>query len=563
MKKLFLIISMLSLFSCQYDDMWIKDEFAELDKRIEKLENLCESLNADIQSIHKLIDAIKENEFISEVIPITQEGTPGGYRIVFESGKEISIYNGKEGQQGDAGYIPSISVKQDTDGEWYWTVDGEWMLDSNGNKVSTTGRTDLIPVLKIVEFFWYISYDNGKTWTKLEKAVGEDGRSYFSEITHDNENVYLTLADGNTITIPKVTPFELELDIDDEIVCTPYQTITIAYTLLGAGENAEIFTLSEGSWRDEVIADSETNGKIVIHAPEKISEGQVIVMASNQKKNIIKSLKFVEGTFLSTDSFLLSAEGGELAINLTTNYSYDITVDASWITYVETRSLREEEVIFYYDSLPEGISTRSATITFTDRLCGIVKTVEIVQGCPILLNRQQLTMVVDEEEYLTAEVLLPSQDLVWISSDSNIAWVSQEGKVIALSEGTATITAMTADYRHAATCRIDVIDLSDYIYLEQGGASNVSYSDGYVHAGTKLSWYFYNTSKENDFVKYLQIVDSYGTNSNQMWVEETIYAGEYTGWTITLGTSYKAPGLKIVYEYKGKEYSHICGHMFN
>ena len=168
-----------------------------------------------------------------------------------------------------------------------------------------------------------------------------------------------------------------------------------------------------------------------------------------------------------------------------------------------------------------------------------------------------------EEDHLTATVLSGNQDLVWTSSDSDIVWVSQEGKIIAVSEGTATIKVMTADYRHSAECIVTVGKISDYIYLEYGSASNVSYSDGYVHSGTKLSWYFYNKSSADVLVKYLQIVDAYGEESNQMSVNETIAPGQSSGWIITIRNSYKAPKCKATYEYKGKEYSTICGHMFN
>jgi uncharacterized protein YjdB len=168
-----------------------------------------------------------------------------------------------------------------------------------------------------------------------------------------------------------------------------------------------------------------------------------------------------------------------------------------------------------------------------------------------------------EEEYLTANVLSDNQELVWTSSNSDIVWVSQEGKIIAISEGTATIKVMTADYRHSAECVVTVGKISDYIYLEYGSASNVSYSNGYVHKGTELVWYFYNNSSEEVYVKHLQIVDAYGSESNPSSVDAYISSGDYSECKTTLGGSYKAPKCKATYVYKGKEYTTTCGHMFN
>jgi hypothetical protein len=33
-----------------------------------------------------------------------------------------------------------IGVKKDADGIYYWTLDGEWITDSEGNKIPTTGK---------------------------------------------------------------------------------------------------------------------------------------------------------------------------------------------------------------------------------------------------------------------------------------------------------------------------------------------------------------------------------------------------------------------------------------
>lgn len=570
MKKLFLLLTLIAAFSCQYDDQWIKDEFTELEERIKDLEEICNGLNSDIKALEDIIEAISSNDFIADVTALTEGGKTVGYKIAFESGKEICIYNGTDGkdgadgQNGKDGYIPEICVKQDSDGEWYWTVDGEWMLDEDGKKISTTGRTDLAPMLKIEELYWYISYDGGKSWTRLGKATGDNGVSYFEDISQNDEFVYITLIDGSTITIAKASSFSIELGISENIPCMPLGTLKIPYTLKGSGDKAEVLTMSEGLWNAEAVQTSTSEGYIMIYVPERINEGKVIVIASDGKKTIVKSLTFIEGVCrITDDSASLSKQGGNFTINLSTNFEYEIETTASWIWKAETKTIRNESVTFGYEALPQGIGTRSAQIIFKNLYCGTIKTIEVHQGSLVSLNKTEMMLFKGEEDYLTASVLSGNQDLVWTSSDSDIVWVSEEGKIIAVSEGKATIKVMTADYRHSAECVVTVGNISDYIYLEAGSASNLSYSDGYVHKGTELSWYFYNKSKEDVFVKYLQFVDAYGTESNRMYVESTIAPGSYSGWIITLGGSYKGPKCKATFEYKGKEYSTICGHMFN
>ena len=64
----------------------------------------------------------------------------------------------------------------------------------------------MTPKLKIEEEYWYISYDDGKTWTKLDKATG-DG----IQIEMDENYVYFILPDGTKITVPTVKPFDMTL----------------------------------------------------------------------------------------------------------------------------------------------------------------------------------------------------------------------------------------------------------------------------------------------------------------------------------------------------------------
>ena len=135
-----------------------------------------------------------------------------GYTIKFAKSNPIVIYNGKDGADGVDGNTPVIGVKKDTDGIYYWTLDGEFIV-VDGQKIKaqgtdgnngTDGSDGVTPKLEIREGYWWISYDNGTNWTQLGKATGEDGKDADSiKITQDENNVYFELADGTVITISK------------------------------------------------------------------------------------------------------------------------------------------------------------------------------------------------------------------------------------------------------------------------------------------------------------------------------------------------------------------------
>jgi hypothetical protein len=74
------------------------------------------------------------------------------------------------------------------------------------------GVDGITPQLKIENGKWYISYDKGASWEDVGQATGDqgpqgeagqDGDSFFQSVTQDEENVYLTLADGTKFSVPK------------------------------------------------------------------------------------------------------------------------------------------------------------------------------------------------------------------------------------------------------------------------------------------------------------------------------------------------------------------------
>lgn len=214
MKKLLsLVFCGLLLFGCsdKYDDSALRNDLNDLENRVAKLEELCKQMNTNISSLQKIVDALQDNLSISKVEQISD-----GYIIYFSDGSTATIKNGK-----DSGTIPIIGVKQDTDGIYYWTLDGEWLTDEKGNKVKaqgtdgkdgvdgedgTNGKDGITPQLKIENGRWMLSMDNGKTWTDIGQATGADGtdgedgvdgkdgtNGIFKSVTEDNDNPLVEL----------------------------------------------------------------------------------------------------------------------------------------------------------------------------------------------------------------------------------------------------------------------------------------------------------------------------------------------------------------------------------
>ncbi len=167
----------------------------------EALQRLCNETNTNLSSLQAIVTALQNNDYITSVDPLTENGKVVGYTIKFAKSNPIVIYNGKDGADGNT---PVIGIKKDTDGIYYWTLDGEFIL-VDGHKIQAQGDGNgTTPKLEIRNGYWWVSYDNGQNWEQLGKATGEDGKDGESiKITQDENNVYFELEDGTVITISK------------------------------------------------------------------------------------------------------------------------------------------------------------------------------------------------------------------------------------------------------------------------------------------------------------------------------------------------------------------------
>ena len=218
MKKLLAfaaLFAVVALTSCKYDDDDLWNSVHGLENRVAKLEELCKQMNTNISSLQTIVTALQNNVYVTGTTPLMKDGKEIGYTITFSKGNPITIYHGKDGQDGEDGITPTISVKKDTDGVYYWTLNGEFIV-VDGGKIQAEGKdgtNGTTPQFKIENDYWFVSYDNGANWTQLGKATGEDGvgsDSMFSDVDYETSTDYVifTLSNGTQIKLPTWSAFE-------------------------------------------------------------------------------------------------------------------------------------------------------------------------------------------------------------------------------------------------------------------------------------------------------------------------------------------------------------------
>ena len=221
MKKLLTfaaLLAVVALTSCKYDDDDLWNSVHGLENRVAKLEELCKQMNTNISSLQTIVTALQNNVYVTGTTPLMKDGKEIGYTITFSKGNPITIYHGKDGQDGEDGTTPTIGVKKDTDGVYYWTLNGEFIVVDGGKiqaegKDGTNGTNGTTPQFKIENDYWFVSYDNGANWTQLGKATGEDGvggDSMFSGVDYETSTDYVifTLSNGTQIKLPTWSAFE-------------------------------------------------------------------------------------------------------------------------------------------------------------------------------------------------------------------------------------------------------------------------------------------------------------------------------------------------------------------
>ena len=308
MKKLWSMLAILAalfIVSCgdDYDDTAIKNQINDLENRVANLEQLCQQMNTNISSMQTILNALQERDYITSVTPIKEGDAVIGYTINFAINDPITIYHGKNGAAGKDGYVPVIGVaKFEDDGLYYWTLDGEWLTDAEGNKVraqgldggtgdggseGSAGKDGITPQLKIKFNYWYISYDNGATWERLGPATGADGRpgkdgdSFFENVYEEDGYVYFVLVGGDEYVVPTKDTLEAQLKdlqdlIDENYHIKSYEDITddtgatIGYELVlvkdGEEETITIMNGKDGAPGEPgtQITVTEENGIITI-----------------------------------------------------------------------------------------------------------------------------------------------------------------------------------------------------------------------------------------------------------------------------------------------------------
>ena len=273
------------------------------------------------------------------------------------------------------------------------------------------------------------------------------------------------LEEGETMIIAKVDDSEAqckvtvvngvievaEIKLDkEELTLSPGQTGQLTATVEPGDATDKTVTWTSS---DETVATVDQEGKVTA-----VAEGEAVITAKAGEKEatckVIVMADVVAVTSIALDAQLLTLEPGQSEV-ITATVKPDNATDktVTWTSSDNSIATVENGKV---TAVKEGEAIITAKAGDKTAECKVVVTKGEVAVTEITLNKAELTLEPGQSEVLVATVKpddATDKTVTWSTSNSGVATV-QNGKVTAVAEGEAVITAKAGD--KTAECKVAV-----------------------------------------------------------------------------------------------------------
>lgn len=305
--------------------------------------------------------------------------------------------------------------------------------------------------------------------------------------------------------------------------------------------------------------------KFMIAENKGYDERSASVKIFDKNSNLSETVKITQSQLNAIlvdgeKNYTFDEEGGNFTVTLNSNVKYDIAIDGDWIkessAAAQTRALSKSTHTFDIAKLP-GNEERTGTITFKNETTNTKEVITIVQKPSLFFASSAIEMREGSSEKLKYTNNLADKNVKFSSSNTEVATVSEDGTINAVSRGKTTITVTSADGKHSDKCEITVKNIVDYLDCYCAGGSIVSIN-GLIRYGSQLNWALNNKSTSDIKLKSLQLVDgATGKAGNEMSIDAVVPAGTGVAYTVTIGLLgiHSPVTCKFKIEYNNKTYT--------
>ncbi len=440
-KSLLILLSfVLALVGCKYDDSSLWEEINAQKAKLTTLEGTVSTMNSNIGALQSLVNSLQSKVTVNSV---TKNGN--GYLISFSDGNTARIENGSDGKDGET---PQISAKADAEGNYFWTVNGKWLLDSSGAKVSTSNT----PKVKIEDDQWMVSYDNGTNWTKVE-GQGPYASGLFKTVETTESDAVFTLNDGTVITVPLTSAAKkLQLVFDETVFAKMRngELLSTAYKIIAPeGAKVELETFESTGWTVTLHKTDNLSGRISIKAPSKVTDSKILfLLTEDQGGSFVKiiniGLNESEKPIVKT-SYDVSYTGGELVIPI---MSSSATIGDTGNDWMEVIEIGDQVVLKLAEN--ESYDWRTARVTLED---GTVVTITQLTKDALFLTKNVIK--IDGRRQIVAVPVNTNITGITTTIKEGSDWLSATPSTRALSQKIFSFTAKRNTTEEERTAKVE------------------------------------------------------------------------------------------------------------
>lgn len=399
MKKLLYVMASLALLfsGCTRE---LETRLSDVETRLAKVEDQVKELNSQVSLIQNLING---KYFIQSAAELS-DGS--GYKLVLVdkdgNSLEKTVLNGKDGADGEDGVSPTVGVKKDTDGNYYWTLNGEWLL-VGGEKVRANGvdgtdgkdgKDAPATQFKVENGKWYVKVGDG-AWTYVGEAATLIQGPIASIDASGADVVVITLTDNTVLELPKAAvAVKLQILVDDSVFqnMTAGQTQSAPYEVKApAGVTYTLDSYEPENWKVTLSEPKDNKGIVTISVPAAGKSAKVLLIANGSDGSSYAKVLHIEveggeeaGPVILQEMVDATAGSIDLPAGAT-----DVAFTATWIT------LSGNQLLIVTN---DTYDARIATVSFKVGEKSYVLTVMQAQKDAIVLTENALQVSAAGEE---------------------------------------------------------------------------------------------------------------------------------------------------------------------
>ena len=371
----------------------VREELDETHAKLRALQELAGAVNRDLTTLDLIVQELDDGHTI---LPESFRETETGYEVTFRDDKKIFIPFGQDG----VSFIP-VGVQDDADGLFYWKVNGEWLLDADGNKIRAGAIDGIVPQFQVREDgYWWISVDGGRTFTPFAPCSDMDGIGVFRDAVQTARGkVILTLWDGQVIELASEFPFRMAFagPVRDTLLIAAGERLPIPYEVIVDGETDQpvvVTSGTDGTYLSSVQAGDGTSGVVTVQAPADFAEGYIFLTASCGGYSAVKMMAFKQRTFTPDTAFSTlrfdSGEGSQ-TVPFEANFDYTVSGAESWLEVVSDPETGTLTFTVQPNTGENPVPVRSCEVTLTpkdnpDFACTTYKVIQATDSYTVALE---------------------------------------------------------------------------------------------------------------------------------------------------------------------------------